>query len=175
MESTMDFRMEGAVPLYSVNNGLRTDDPRHYSETLYRTKDNRFVLCRFGDIGPSAPGVTYQQLTEAEAQTWHQNVAHNKCFVSNPVSVCKLPEKAFAFRPESNEIVVIHRGVDGYYELGVYAEGVPVEEAVDALNDVLGVSKAEQMAMIAGSMFGWNVPAANPAAYDEDGNFRAII
>ena len=33
----------------------------------------------------------------------------------------------------------------------------------------MGVTPAQAEAMLAGSMFGWNVPAANPKNYDKDG------
>lgn len=36
-------------------------------------------------------------------------------------------------------------------------------------NAELGVTKAQEKAMKADSMFGWTVPAADPQSYDENG------
>ena len=44
------------------------------------------------------------------------------------------------------------------------------QEAADALNDAMRVTKAQSAAMLAGSMFGWDVPAADPKNYDENGH-----
>ena len=40
---------------------------------------------------------------------------------------------------------------------------------MDECNESGGVSKAQAAAMLAGSMFGWEVPAADPKNYDEQG------
>lgn len=42
---------------------------------------------------------------------------------------------------------------------------------VDAENARLGVTPAQREAMLAGSMFGWDTPAANPDMYDAEGMF----
>lgn len=70
----------------------------------------------------------------------------------------------------TKEIVIIKRGESGYYQTGIHAknkaEGMKI---VDEYNQKLGVSKAQAAAMEAGSMFGWNIPAADPRSYDQDG------
>ena len=48
-------------------------------------------------------------------------------------------------------------------------EGMGAEEYADTLNQMIGVSKPQQTAMLYGSMFGWSIPAARPERYDEHG------
>lgn len=80
-----------------------------------------------------------------------------------------LPEKCFAALELTGEIIVIHRGVKGYTPTGQYPEGVSGQEGADALNEQIGVTRAQAAAMLAGSMFGWACPGADPANYDEQG------
>ena len=80
-----------------------------------------------------------------------------------------LPEKCFSVLEMSNELIEITKGTSGYScsekELGSYTP----REAADRLNRELGVTPAQEQAMVAGSMFGWAVPAADPANYAPDG------
>ena len=39
----------------------------------------------------------------------------------------------------------------------------------DSINRSMNVSKAQETAMLAGSMFGWCAKAADPRSYDENG------
>lgn len=80
-----------------------------------------------------------------------------------------LPEKCFAALEATGEAIVIHRGMKGYTPTGQYPEGVSGQEGADALNETIGVTKAQAAAMLAGSMFGWACPGADPANYDEQG------
>ena len=45
------------------------------------------------------------------------------------------------------------------------------EALAKEMNDMFGYTKAQVAAMEAGSMFGWNVPGADPSRYDEQGHF----
>jgi len=73
-----------------------------------------------------------------------------------------LPPRCYAQHPSTGKVIGIERGKRGYY---------PVETRVtaDQLNAVLNVTPAQREAMLAGSAFGWHVPAADPARYDARG------
>jgi hypothetical protein len=75
-----------------------------------------------------------------------------------------LPEYCFARHNTTGKLIKIRRGVSGYYpfdhDLNV------TDERVDELNEELGISKAQKEAMVIGSMFGWNVPGANPKMHE---------
>ena len=43
------------------------------------------------------------------------------------------------------------------------------QEGADKLNEQIGVTRAQAAAMLAGSMFGWAGPGADPANYDAQG------
>lgn len=81
-----------------------------------------------------------------------------------------LPEKCFSVLPSSDELIIIERNKAGYTPAGAKAHGRTGREAADAANKAMGVTKRQEAAMVAGSMFGWNVPGANPMNYDKDGN-----
>lgn len=80
-----------------------------------------------------------------------------------------LPEKCFAALEVTGETIVIHRGTKGYTPTGQRPEGISGQEGADMLNEQIGVTRAQAAAMLAGSMFGWACPGADPANYDEQG------
>ena len=80
-----------------------------------------------------------------------------------------LPEKCFAALEATGETIIVHRGVMGYTPTGQYPVGVSGQKGADALNDQIGVTKAQAAAMLFGSMFGWACPGADPANYDAQG------
>jgi len=75
-----------------------------------------------------------------------------------------LPDFCFGKLPSTGEAIVIDRGESGYRALRGDFDA-------DVENEKLGVTKAQAEAMFAGSMFGWNVPGANPDNYDSEGNW----
>lgn len=81
-----------------------------------------------------------------------------------------LPEMCWTVLESTNELIVVKRGVRGY--IPQREDVLPYEvKNKDFLNERLGVTKGQEKAMKSGSMFGWHVPASNPANYDEEGNY----
>ena len=74
--------------------------------------------------------------------------------------IAALPEVCMSRLLSDNSPILIKRGQEGYR---------PYNADPDEFNRVTGVTPAQREAMIAGSMFGWDVPGANPENYDEDG------
>jgi len=81
-----------------------------------------------------------------------------------------LPDRCYSVLPGSDEIIIIQKGEDGYYRTDKYGhDRAEARSIVDDCNSIGGVSKAQEAAMLAGSMFGWHTPAADPKNYDEQG------
>lgn len=82
-----------------------------------------------------------------------------------------LPNFCFHHLEAGNgEVIRIEKGAHGYRmtEYGA-ADNAAAKEIARNLNASIGVTPAQAEAMKAGSMFGWEVPAADPANYAEDG------
>lgn len=81
-----------------------------------------------------------------------------------------LPEQCYSVLPGSGKLIVIKKGESGYYRTDIDMGGKTENRALaDEYNAKLGVSKAQEQAMFAGSMFGFQVPAADPQNYDDQG------
>lgn len=81
-----------------------------------------------------------------------------------------LPEYCYSCLASTGEIVILKRGETGYYKTDIPVSGLETaRELVQLYNDKLGVTRAQYEAMKAGSLFGWDTPAANPQNYDKDG------
>ncbi len=78
----------------------------------------------------------------------------------------KLPRMCAANNPADDSPILIKRGVKGYW---------PAPRPgfdVDAFNARHGVTVQQREAMLAGSMFGWELPVADPDIYTPDGTFH---
>ena len=81
-----------------------------------------------------------------------------------------LPEQCYVYVKSENVIGYINKGDSGYIKTDI-----AVIDADDGMriceekNKILGVTKAQAAAMVAGSMFGWETPAADPKNYDASG------
>jgi len=85
----------------------------------------------------------------------------------------ELPNKCFSTLPSTGERVLIWRGQSGYerFDTGTTSRAA-LRMEVDMDNARWGVTRAQEEAMLAGSMFGWGVPAAKPWRYEQDGTPR---
>lgn len=81
-----------------------------------------------------------------------------------------LPEVCFSILPSTGDVIIIKHGESGYYRCEYSTEDKAFNrEFANDRNANLGVSKAQVEAMLAGSMYGWDVPAADPKSYDKNG------
>ncbi|MBQ6153088.1 MAG: hypothetical protein IJJ15_05030 [Ruminococcus sp.] len=81
-----------------------------------------------------------------------------------------LPERCYVYIQSENKIGVVKKGENGYEELPLaFSDSNEAKKTVDDLNKKDGVTKAQAEAMLCGSMFGWQTPAADPKNYDKNG------
>lgn len=81
-----------------------------------------------------------------------------------------LPDDCFVYLESTNEIALIKKGFEGYFQTDyAVADAEENKNNVILLNKSRKITPAQYEAMKAGSMFGWTVPAADPKNYDENG------
>lgn len=83
-----------------------------------------------------------------------------------------LPPKCLTLLPSSGDIIEVTRYEKGYRPIRkreAFETQGGRELFVDTANKRMGVTKAQEAAMLAGSLFGWDTPAAKPKNYDENG------
>lgn len=83
-----------------------------------------------------------------------------------------LPERCFVYVESTDEIGIVTRGEMGYTPTKMKPEGVSKRKGVEYLNDAQGTTPAQAAAMNAGSLFGWDTKAADPANYNEAGELQ---
>jgi len=84
----------------------------------------------------------------------------------------KLPAFCMSTNPHDGSLIKITHKENGY-KVADISSPEPDENKYLAkyINELMDITPAQEAAMIAGSMFGWNVPAANPKNYDDSGKF----
>lgn len=80
-----------------------------------------------------------------------------------------LPELCFSTLPDTGALICIKRGESGYYKSDWSTDSREENQKLaDYNNERLGVTPAQRQAMEIGSMHGWNVPGADPKAYEPE-------
>ena len=85
---------------------------------------------------------------------------------NEPMRRNELPETCFSILPSSGQLIIIRCGERGYYpsewDTGNREKN---RDIASSHNESRGISDMQESAMLAGSMFGWNTPGANPQWY----------
>jgi len=85
----------------------------------------------------------------------------------------ELPNDCFSVMPHSGDLILIVMGEKGYFSQGESTSDPAMNRQIaTAKNALLGVSRAQEEAMLAGSLLGWNTPAVKPWNYDQNGTPR---
>lgn len=141
------FRIpDGEKIIIKLNNGEKLERTCRYIDDYHLEVGNDlFHICEF-----------------AERMEQNGNTYEPK---NNP-----LPELCYSTVPSTDELIIIKRGEKGYYRCEFSTDDKEYNrELANDRNTKLGVSKQQEAAMLAGSMFGWNTKAADPKSYDENG------
>ena len=87
----------------------------------------------------------------------------------------ELPDTCYSVLPSTGELISISR-YEKRYSRCEGSKPNPEENRLfaDTSNKIFGITRAQEEAMLAGSMFGWDVPAAEPWKYNKDGNPRPL-
>ena len=91
---------------------------------------------------------------------------------NEPMRRNDLPETCFSILPSSGQLIIIRCGERGYYpsewDTGKREEN---REIASSHNARRGITDIQEAAMLAGSIFGWNTPGANPQWYLDNAKY----
>lgn len=141
----------------------------------YPTMQKRFAICLYDQRNPDQ---LYGRVSETSEQAAYR-IYLERCdtlveqLEQRTGIQFPLPASCMAVLTSTGDLVNIRRGMTGYFPSDWNAPGDRKrnEETAAFQNAQHELTKAQCAAMVCGSMFGWDVPGANPEMYDEDGHF----
>lgn len=117
---------------------------------------------------------TFQRATSSPDGLWmycgHCFQGENRERGADLAASAALPEWCYSTLLDTGMVIILKRGETGYYKTDIpFTSKENARALADEYNRRMGVTKAQEAAMSAGSMFGFHVPGADPANYDENG------
>ncbi len=153
--------------------GVRFITP-HYRE-IFRIPDGDKILIQYPDGEIRRRSVRY--IDEYHAQIG-DNLYHI-CEFAERIQLARakviplrssLPDRCYVYLATENVLGIVQKGEHGYFATDLIPESREEGKTLaDRYNQNLGVTKRQSAAMVAGSMFGWETPAADPNSYDKNG------
>ncbi len=156
--------------------GIRFITPSY--KNVFKLADGDRVRIKFADG-------EYQDYTCRYVDDYHLEVGHDLFHICEFAERMKqsgneviplranLPDQCYSTLDSTGEIIIIKRGESGYYKTDIPTTSKDeTTEIVNLYNSRLGVSRIQEAAMKAGSMFGFDTPAADPASYNEQGKLK---
>jgi len=156
-------------------NSLRDDGQK----PPFASRDNHLAFCA------AHPSMTCFKVATLDYSFYfrlnpHQGTYDIYCFAYNNCWLLPelagqhgLPNYCFSILPSSGEMIRIVRYESDYHpcnSAGLSPETVRFK--VNDENQLRGVTRAQEEAMLAGSLLGWDTPAAKPWNYDKNGKPR---
>jgi hypothetical protein len=85
----------------------------------------------------------------------------------------EMPNNCYSVLPSTGELVSLMYGEKGHHPLAQSTPDRAMNRQIASANNMLlGVTRGQEEAMLAGSIYGWSVPAARPWNYEPDGTPR---
>ncbi len=86
----------------------------------------------------------------------------------NPDFAQQLPDMCWSVSETDGKLICLKKGESGYFTSSWSTDSPERNRRIaDYANQKRGITKAQEQAMVGGSIFGWNSPAADPARYEE--------
>lgn len=169
--------MLGGIGDSTARKIMRANKVKHFYKELFRLPDGGNIIITHTDGEKIKAYCRYIDETHAEIgkNTYHicEFAQHMEdCGATYAPAEPLIPEMCYSTLPSSGEVIKVFRGDRSYIPLKMPIDSATARKYADDMNRRLGVSKAQEAAMLAGSMFGWSVPAADAKNYDENGNPR---